>query len=104
MIDELTDMPMWLQLLVLATLVIRLTVLVTIDRVARPLRYWAKARGSMPAYLIYCPWCIGVWWAVLITVAWLLIPGPTLAVSVAGALALAAGATVSRLAAPDPDE
>lgn len=55
----------------------RLARLVTRDSIAEPLRSWVRKKWgeqSMPAELISCHWCIGVWSSLLLNSwAWIVI-------------------------------
>jgi uncharacterized protein DUF1360 len=61
--------PVWLQLLVYALAVARVTGLVYADTITEPLRDWLLAwlddrpatLGSFVASLIQCPWCVSIW-------------------------------------------
>jgi len=55
---------------------VRLTRLVTVDKVAFPLRRWAAAKGppGLGAWLS-CPWCVGFWITlVCVAVQWFAVP------------------------------
>lgn len=61
--------PVWLQLLIYALAVARLTGLVVADSITEPVRDWVLVRlddrpataGQALATLIQCPWCAGMW-------------------------------------------
>lgn len=61
--------PAWLQLLIYALAVARLTGLVTADAITEPARDWLIVRlddrpatlGAWITSLIECPWCAGMW-------------------------------------------
>ena len=77
----------------------RLTRLITDDRIAAPVRALAiRARGpeSELAWLVQCPWCIGLWISAAVTVVAYLSHGavwftaPALALTISHLVALAA--------------
>lgn len=61
--------PLWLQLLIYALAVARVTGLVVADSITESLRDWIIVRlddrpataGEALATLIQCPWCAGMW-------------------------------------------
>lgn len=61
--------PVWLQLLLYALAVTRLTGLIVADAITEPVRDWMIERlddrpatlGNALATLITCPWCAGMW-------------------------------------------
>lgn len=61
--------PVWLQLLIYALAVARVTGLVVSDSITEPARDWLIANlddrpataGQMITTLITCPWCAGMW-------------------------------------------
>lgn len=61
--------PVWLQLLVYALAVARVTGLITTDSITEPVRDWITVRlddrpatlGEAVSTLITCPWCAGMW-------------------------------------------
>lgn len=61
--------PVWLQLLVYALAVARVTGLITTDSITEPIRDWITVRlddrpatlGEAVSTLITCPWCAGMW-------------------------------------------
>lgn len=64
-------------LLILAALAVaRLTRLVTEDKLLEPFRFWLGRRwpsDSKRLYLFHCPWCFGLWVAMLVApLVWLL--------------------------------
>ena len=85
---------MWLMIFSLAVTVLgtaRLVVLVTSDRITRPLRYRVErrwGRESYPGTLVRCAWCAGWWIALPIAVAWWRWPGHTTEVLAPFALAM----------------
>lgn len=67
------DIPVWLQLMVYALAVARVTGLIVADSITEPARDaligWLddrpKTLGSAIATLITCPWCAGMWVALI---------------------------------------
>jgi fatty acid desaturase len=65
--------PLWLQLLIYALAVARVTGLIVEDSITEPARDWIIERlddrpatlGSFIAALIQCPWCAGMWVSLL---------------------------------------
>lgn len=65
----MTPIPVWLQLLLYALAVTRVTGLIVADAITEPVRDWVIERlddrpatlGSALATLITCPWCAGMW-------------------------------------------
>lgn len=61
--------PVWLQLLIYALAVARVTGLIVADSITEPIRDWIVARlddrpatlGESISTLITCPWCAGMW-------------------------------------------
>lgn len=61
--------PVWLQLLVYALAVARVTGLIVADSITEPVRDWITVRlddrpatlGEAISTLITCPWCAGMW-------------------------------------------
>lgn len=61
--------PVWLQLLVYALAVARVTGLIVADSITEPIRDWITVRlddrpatlGQAITTLITCPWCAGMW-------------------------------------------
>lgn len=61
--------PVWLQLLVYALAVARVTGLIVADSITEPIRDWVTVRlddrpatlGQAITTLITCPWCAGMW-------------------------------------------
>lgn len=54
----------------------RLTIIVTADKITAPLRARAqKATGSRRAYLVTCPWCVGIYAGALLALLWWLLAG-----------------------------
>lgn len=61
--------PVWLQLLVYALAVARVTGLIVSDAITEPVRDWIVVRlddrpatlGEAISTLITCPWCAGMW-------------------------------------------
>lgn len=61
----------WLELLLLALAVARLTVLVRADRISRAWRYFVAHRVRKDGYVWYlldCSWCIGMWLSALVAI------------------------------------
>jgi len=58
-------MPVWLEILLVALAVARLTILLRADRITRPLRQlvWRNTSHdeSLPRYLAVCAWCLSLW-------------------------------------------
>lgn len=55
-----------LALIVITVATIRITRIVTIDKISEPARKWIIARNGHQGwwtYLAHCPWCMGVWFA-----------------------------------------
>lgn len=89
--------PVWLQLLIYALAVARVTGLVVADSITEPARDaflgWLDDRpatlGSFVAALIQCPWCAGMWLSLVAAPLvwfwhgspWMLIPAIALAFS-----------------------
>lgn len=87
--------PVWLQLLIYALAVARVTGLIVSDSITEPARDWLIANlddrpataGQMITTLITCPWCAGMWVSLFATpLVWLWGGNP---VMLALALALA---------------
>jgi len=65
--------PPWLALLIYALAIARLTGLIVADSITEPARDWIiehlddrpNTAGSMLATLITCPWCAGMWVALI---------------------------------------
>lgn len=65
--------PPWLQLVIYSLAVARLTGLIVADSITDPVRDWIKIRlddrpatlGASIATLIECPWCAGMWIALV---------------------------------------
>ncbi len=89
----MTHSPWWVICGTLTTL--RLAVLVTRDTITEPVRTWLSERGSKVARwaygLVSCPWCVGVWIAVVMTAAISWETGPMSYVVFAGSLMAGAG-------------
>jgi len=57
--------------------VARLTRFIVEDRLAIGLRRWVVKKwgaDSMPSYLVHCPWCVSVWWALFVMPSAVLYP------------------------------
>lgn len=57
----------------------RITRLITADQIFQPFRDFILRRWgveSQVTYFVHCPWCVGVWVAVILAVvAWFTVPG-----------------------------
>lgn len=86
MIDVLGHRLSWLAVLLLVGAVWRVSRLIVTDQWpgwyqarARLLRRWPPGPARATELLV-CPWCNSMWLAAIAVTAWLLFPGPTLAV------------------------
>jgi hypothetical protein len=65
--------PLWLQLLIYAMAAARVTGLIVADTITEPVRDWLfgwlddrpKTLGAFVAGVIECPWCAGMWVALV---------------------------------------
>lgn len=87
--------PLWLQLLIYALALARLTGLIVADSITEPVRDWIMVRlddrpatlGAAISTLITCPWCAGMWVALVAApLVWFLGDSPVMLIP---ALALA---------------
>jgi hypothetical protein len=90
-IDRLVDAPIVVHCLLVMALVTRLTILVVVDKIGEPLRATLTRTGAWGAYLAGCPWCVGVWMAVAVDLAWVHATAATLLAGLAAAASLLAG-------------
>lgn len=57
-----------LALLLMTAIVVRVTRLFTVDELMKPWREWCLTRLGITSrinYLMWCPWCLGVWFAAI---------------------------------------
>ena len=102
---RLAHAPIFVQLLLLAGAVARLTLLVVDDRITRSLRWWLLRRlddDGYLAYLVSCCWCVGLHWALWLSVLWLIWPGQTLVFCLPWAVAMVGSAASGYVAEPEP--
>lgn len=86
--------------IVLALAVYRLSRLVVEDTVLEPVRtaVWKKFPPShMVGYWFTCYWCTSIWFATLVVISYMIIPGPTTVVSLILALSSVAGIIAARV-------